>query len=176
MIQSLAATEPRGGDAGAVTAPLGNQGDEEADSENAFRGGLAPARSIRDAWPWFVLGACCLFLGDVMIRRIAFDFDWVGRAIKRMRGEQDSAAEVVTRLDALRKSKSQVDDDLEKRRASVRFEPTRVDSSADQVELSDVGQAKSTSTEKKADDTPPQSSYTERLLEAKRRARKDQDN
>jgi uncharacterized membrane protein/Mg-chelatase subunit ChlD len=176
LIESLAATEPRGGEAGAVTAPLEGQGDEESASANAFRGGLAPARSIRDVWPWFVLGDCCLFLGDVMIRRIAFDFGWIGKTIQRMRGENDSAAEVVTRLDALRKNKSQVDDDLEKRRASVRFEPTRVESSEDQVELSDIGKAKSMSIEKKPIDDPPQTSYTERLLEAKRRARKDKDN
>lgn len=183
LIESLAATQPRGGEVGVVTAPLENQGNlgsnsvqigsEEIDSANAFRGGLAPARSIRDVWPWFVLGACCLFLGDVMIRRIAFDFAWVGRTIKRMRGENDSAAEVVTRLDALRKNKSQVDEDLAKRRASVRFEPTRVESSEDQIELSEIGQSKSMTTEKKPADAPSPTSYTERLLEAKRRARKD---
>lgn len=179
LIESLAAAQPRGGEVGQVTAPLESGGrattdGENPDSGNAFRGGLAPARSIRDAWPWFVLGACCLFLGDVMIRRIAFDFSWVGRTIKRLRGENDSAADVVTRLDALRKNKSQIDEDLEKRRASVRFEPTRVESSADQVDLSEIGQAKPITPEKPAAETPPQTSYTERLLEAKRRARKDQ--
>ncbi|MCO8122458.1 VWA domain-containing protein [Stieleria sp. TO1_6] len=174
LIESLAATQPRGGQAGEVTAPLEDRSSEELVDANAFRGGLALARSIRDAWPWFVLGGCCLFLGDVMVRRIAFDMSWVGRTMKRLRGEKTSSAEVVTRLDALRKNKSQVDEDLEKRRASVRFEPTHVDASDDEFQLSDIGRSKpKSSTAEKPAETPPQSSYTERLLEAKRRARKD---
>ncbi|WP_147872798.1 VWA domain-containing protein [Stieleria maiorica] len=173
LIESLAATEPRGGTVGEVTAPLENRASEELVETDVFRGGLALARSIRDAWPWFVLGGCCLFLGDVMVRRIAFDFGWVGRTIKKMRGEKDSAAEVVTRLDALRKNKSQIDEGLEKRRAAVRFDPTRVEPSDDAVELSDVGKTKSTPAESKSVEAPKQTSYTERLLEAKRRARKD---
>lgn len=172
LIESLAATEPTGGDPGEVTVPLENQASEELLNTNAFRGGLALARSIRDAWPWFILGGCCLFLTDIMIRRIAFDFGWVARAIKKMRGEQDSAAEVVTRLDALRKNKSQIDENLEKRRASVRFEPTRVESADEDVQLSDLGSSSAKSTETKSTAAPEQTSYTERLLEAKRRARK----
>ncbi|OYP35042.1 VWA domain-containing protein [Rhodopirellula sp. MGV] len=177
LIESLASTEPDGGDLGQITPPLESVASEDLIATDPFRSGLALARSIRDAWPWFVLGACCLFLGDVMVRRIAFDFAWVGRTIKRLRGEDDTSAQAVTRLDALRKNKSQLDEDLEKRRASVRFEPTSVESSGDApVDLSDLGgtSGKPTLGGAKPDlkQTGP-SSYTERLLEAKKRARKE---
>lgn len=174
LIETLASTEPRGGIVGTVTPPLELQTSEELIDANAFRGGLALARSIRDAWPWFILGGCCLFLGDVMVRRIAFDFQWVGRAMKKLRGERDTSAEVVTRLDALRQSKSQLGEDLEKRRASVRFEPTRVETEED-VDLADLSAStsKPKPSETKSVAKPEQTSYTERLLEAKRRARKD---
>ncbi|MEO1528249.1 MAG: VWA domain-containing protein [Planctomycetota bacterium] len=174
LIESLATTEPRGGQAGEVTPPLEGIASEELVNANPFRGGLALARSIRDAWPWFVLGGCCLFLGDVMVRRIAFDFAWVTNTIKRMRGEKQ-ATEVVTRLDALKKNKEQLDSELEKRRASVRFEPTRLDSDApsETVDLGEIGETKSAPTMSSAPEKPKQQSYTERLLEAKKRARKD---
>ncbi|MCC9600829.1 VWA domain-containing protein [Stieleria sp. JC731] len=177
LIESLAATEPEGGDAGEITPPLESRASEDLIETDPFRGGLALARSIRDAWPWFVLGACCLFLGDVMVRRIAFDFAWVGRTVKRLRGEKEDSTEAVTRLDALRKNKSQLDEDLEKRRASVRFEPTSVTSDSDnQVDLSDLGGTSpkpKLGGDKPSSAKPAPSSYTERLLEAKKRARKD---
>ncbi|KAA5542243.1 VWA domain-containing protein [Roseiconus nitratireducens] len=173
LIESLAKTQPRGGAAGEVTPPLEQRPGAESVDSDPFRGGLALARSIRDAWPWFVLGGCCLFLGDVMIRRIALDFSWIGRLIRRLRGEKVDQSAAVTRLDALRKSKAQLGDDLEKRRASVRFEPTRVDGSDEPVDLADPGQPRKGSLPESPKDEPAPTSYTERLLEAKRRARKD---
>ncbi len=175
LIDSLAAVTPKGGQRGNVTVPLNVQPSDELINTNPYRGGLAFARSIRDAWPWFVLTGCCLFLCDVMVRRVAINFDWVGVAMKRLRGttsEKDIA--VTARLDALKKNKEVVDDSLQRRRASVRFEPTEVDNEADQVDLSDLNAP----TKKKLDATdkpdvkPDGPSYTERLLEAKRRANK----
>lgn len=140
---------------------------------NAFRGGLALARSIRDAWPWFVLAGCCLFLADVFIRRVAINFDFVGHALKKLRGI-DSGKDAVTtaRLDALRKNKESIGDSLEKRRANVRFEPTATDASSDDTDLTD--RPSSAAQEKAATETtePEGPSYTERLLEAKRKAKR----
>ncbi len=83
LIEALANVEPRGGEVGQVTAPLLDQPSEDLIDSNAFRGGLALAKSIRDAWPWFVLGGCCLFLGDVFVRRVAINFDWIGASLKQ---------------------------------------------------------------------------------------------
>ena len=175
LIKELASVTPAGGEAGLVTRPLGETDSSDSESNNAFRGGLALARSIRDAWPWFVLAACCLFLGDIFVRRVAINFDWVGAALKKLRGKPDDKESTVTaRLDALRKNKESVDKELQRRRTSVRFEPTQT---PDNESPFDAGSATGISTDKssQANDTPPEAegpSYTERLLEAKRKARK----
>ncbi len=174
LIQALASTQPRGGEMGQITSPLEVQPTEALIDSNAFRGGLALARSIRDAWPWFVLAGCCLFLGDVFVRRVAINFDWIGAAFKKIRGDtKEKNATVTARLDALKKHKESVDDSLEKRRASVRFEPTAVDPRED----IDLSARPTTVTSKPASSEQPSKpdegpSYTERLLEAKRRAKK----
>ena len=180
LIQALAAIQPRGGEAGQITPPLDDQPTDELIGTNAFRGGLALARSIRDAWPWFVLAGCGLFLGDVFVRRVAFNFDWIGTTISRIRGVQsEKDSEVTARLDALRKKKETLEDSLERRRASVRFEPAADDSSTDtdgwSAKLdsdrhgSDLNSASPTPETSSQPDGP---SYTERLLEAKRKARR----
>ncbi len=174
LMETLASIKPRGGAAGNLTPALGTQPSEELINTNAFRGGLALARSIRDAWPWFALGGCCLFLADVFTRRVAINFDWVGKSLKRLRGVDNEKGSVTTaRLDALRRNKESVGDSLEKRRASVRFEPTGADVRNDEIDLSDrpaTSPKGKSSVEKKAEPEGP--SYTERLLEAKRKAKK----
>ncbi|WP_345683652.1 VWA domain-containing protein [Novipirellula caenicola] len=173
LMESLAALKPRGGEPGEVTPPLENQLSESLVDTNAFRGGLALARSFRDVWPWFVLASCGLFLGDVFVRRVAINFDWIGRTVARMRGQkQDRDASVAARLDALQKSKESLGDSLERRRASVRFEPTEAEGTP--VDTSTISGPRS-ETKPIAEPKPESSgpSYTERLLEAKRRAKKD---
>ncbi len=175
LIDALANVAPAGGEAGQVTVPLEEKPSDELVETNAFRGGLALARSIRDAWPWFVLAACCMFLVDIFVRRVAINFNWIGATFKRLRGtSSEKDAKVTARLDALRKNKEAVDDSIEKRRASVRFEPTSVDAD-DQVDLSDIGAAAKpkpkAASQKSAEPEGP--SYTERLLEAKRKANRD---
>lgn len=176
LMQSLASLEPRGGQPGEILPSLDTSPSEELIDADTFRGGLPLARSIRDAWPWFVLVGCVLFLLDVFVRRVAINFDWVGAAMKRLRGlDQEKEATVTARLDALRRQKEAIDDSLEKRRASVRFEPTAERSEGVEddllgegpgikIKLSDEARDESSST-----DGP---TYTERLLEAKRKARK----
>ncbi|QDT10627.1 VWA domain-containing protein [Stieleria marina] len=175
LIDSLASVIPKGGEAGRVTVPLDDKATEELVDTNSFRGGLALARSIRDAWPWFVLTGCCLFLADVMVRRVAINFNWVGVAMKRLRGDTSENDAVVTaRLDALKKNKEAVDESLQRRRASVRFEPTEVDPDAAEIDLSNPASAPRSqpTAASKPDSQPDGPSYTERLLEAKRRAKK----
>jgi uncharacterized membrane protein/Mg-chelatase subunit ChlD len=173
LMQALASIEPRGGEPGQLNPALGVQPSEDLIDTNAFRGGLALARSIRDAWPWFVLAACCLFLADVFVRRVAVNFNFIGYALKKMRGV-DSGKDAITtaRLDALRKNKESVGDSLEKRRASVRFEPTAVEVSDDDGDLSDMPTTKSQQEPPAESAEPEGPSYTERLLEAKRRAKR----
>jgi uncharacterized membrane protein/Mg-chelatase subunit ChlD len=174
LIEALAMVEPRGGQPGVVTPPLGIQPSEDLINSNAFRGGLALAKSIRDAWPWFVLTGCGLFLADVFVRRVAVNTHWITAALKKMGGaDNEKDATVTARLDALRKNKEALDDSLQRRRASVRFEPTAIDAGAEPVDLGDAptpARRPADKSDEKEQDTGP--SYTERLLEAKRRAKK----
>ncbi|TWU05839.1 VWA domain-containing protein [Stieleria varia] len=179
LIESLAKTQPAGGEAGAVAPALETEPTEDLVDTNTFRGGLALARSIKDAWPWFLLTGCCIFLADVFVRRVAINFDWVGNAMRKLRGKtSEKDAAVTARLDALRKNKEALDDSLEKRRASVRFEPTASDNSTDDVQIgtSGTGDRSATKSDAATPDAPAKDaggSYTERLLAAKRKARKD---
>ncbi|WP_391540431.1 VWA domain-containing protein [Rubripirellula lacrimiformis] len=176
LIESLASTTPRGGQAGQVTVPLGTQPSEDLINSDPFRGGLPLARSIRDAWPWFVLAGCCMFLGDVFVRRVSIRFDWIGKKLKALGGKDSQKdAAVTARLDALRKNKDSVDASLQKRRASVRFEPSQDSNAAPEI---DLGSPSAPNAAKSAGPAKPEipdgPSYTERLLEAKRKAKKDQ--
>lgn len=178
LISELASVKPAGGEIGEVTAPLGVTANESAENQNAFRGGLALARSIRDAWPWFVLAGCCLFLGDIFVRRVAINFDWIGVALKKMRGKSEEKESTTTaRLDALRKNKDLLEEELQRRRTSVRFEPTQssVDTESNErsVTFSDDEQTIANGKSNSISPEPEGPSYTERLLAAKRKARKD---
>ncbi len=176
LISELASVTPAGGETGQVTAPLGVSPDESSENRNAFRGGLALARSIRDAWPWFVLAGCCLFLGDIFVRRVAINFDWITVALKKLSGKNENNESATTaRLDALKKNKELVDEELQRRRTSLRFEPTQM---PDGTETNDWNagmedRSKTTAASKNMAPEPEESSYTERLLAAKRKARQE---
>ena len=176
LISELASVKPAGGEIGEVTAPLGVTANESAENQNAFRGGLALARSIRDAWPWFVLAGCCLFLGDIFVRRVAINFDWIGVALKKIRGKSEEKESMTTaRLDALRKNKDLMDEELQRRRTSVRFEPTQpsIDTESNERIATFSDDEQTIAKSKSISPEPEGPSYTERLLAAKRKARKD---
>jgi len=174
LMEALAQTQPRRGRRGQITPPLTAETDRSLEVD-PFRGGLAWARRMRDAWPWFVLAACLLFLADVFIRRVAVNFKWMTAARKRMRGADGKQDTTVTaRLDALRKQKQQVGDSLEKRRASVRFEPSAASLDDEEVDFAGRSERAATPSSAAVENEPEADlpSYTERLLEAKRKARK----
>ena len=89
--------------------------------------------------------------------------------------DMDEAARLNLDLGITYLQQGKLEDSLEKRRASVRFEPTAVDTSAaDEVDLDNVS-ASSAKTKPAAEAPkaePEGPSYTERLLEAKRKAKK----
>lgn len=176
LLESLAELKPRGGEPGAVTPPLEPGTMDQVLGLDTFRRGLALARNIRDAWPWFVLAGCLAFLGDVFVRRVALDFSWIGSALAQLRGREDAAsAQSSERLERLRARKAEVGDELTKRRAATRFEPEASDADA---ELPDTGPASATAPrsaptgkESMGKVETEELSYTERLMAAKRRAR-----
>ena len=111
----------------------------------------------------------------MFVRRVAINFDWVAAGLQKLRGaENEKDVAVTARLDALKKNKAALDDSLERRRASVRFEPTATESQ-DRDEGDVLEERPSTSakpTPATGETTNEGPSYTERLLEAKRKAKK----
>ncbi len=178
LLRTLAAATPRGGEAGGGYPPLDATDPAiAAEGANPFRGGLASARSIRDIWPWAVLVGCCLFLGDVFVRRVAIGMGWVSTAWDAIFGGKQQSSEVAMRLDTLRATKSRVSDSLQ--RGSARYEPLPGSSASSPSELEQLPPTSGAPSASGAGTTgglaKPQAeekSYTERLLEAKRRARK----
>jgi Mg-chelatase subunit ChlD len=187
LLQTLAGSKPQGGDAGLVFAPLGDlggdqggdQGIEEPLKQNPFREGLGKAGAIQDVWPWLVLIGCCLFLGDVFIRRVAVGMGWAYSAWDAIRGKAGDPVPVA-RLDSLLKSKERLNSQLERDRAATKFEfeanaTTPTTDSAQKprpavvLEPRSTEQTPVTGANSASENTV---SYTERLLEAKRKAKK----
>lgn len=178
LLQALADTDPVGGQPGQLTEPLEKSNLAQLTDHPAFRSGLAHARSIKDVWPLFVLVGCCIFLGDVFIRRVAIDFRWLGRLLAFRRSTASEAEnEQTTRMAALRSRKAAIGDEIDRRRSATRFESS-TEYVAPSQRPSDASQASASPTPGTPASLEPQKeqkTYTERLLEAKRAARRKQD-
>jgi len=178
LMAQLASLRPEGGQPGEVTVPLGEQVSEELLASDAFRGGLPLARRIRDAWPWFVLIAAALFFTDILIRRIAIRFDFLKTWWDALMGNRQPELATVARLDQLRQQKQAATASGAARRSDTRFEPTSIP--VDRDDDSGLSNARNITKPDSLNDPSggtqdsgaEQPSYTERLLEAKRRARK----
>jgi uncharacterized membrane protein len=189
LLKHLAGLTPKGGEAGRVIeGEMALERFKKLLAVDTFRPTLAKAKSHQDLWPLLVLLAGCVFFGDVFIRRVAVHFYWIGPALRWLwrrilRRPREEVAD--PRLDRLRSRKAAVADEIDERRAAVRFEPQFPAAGAaparDLAEvLQDAGGA--------APPAPPPpvsqpsltagqeaQSYTARLLEAKKKARRDQD-
>ena len=86
---------------------------------------MIPPRGFQDLWPNLLWLACCLFLGDVAIRRVAPDIDRMKRVVRdgweRLRGRE--VAPPTEYMEKLRSRKAEVTDQLDRSRAATRFEP-----------------------------------------------------
>ncbi|MCO6046861.1 VWA domain-containing protein [Aeoliella sp. ICT_H6.2] len=180
LLETIAGLEPRGGVAGQLVggATPGNL-DQTAEqlasgASNPFRRDLRQATAVDSIWPWLVMAAACLFVGDVGVRRVRFDLaalfglasDKAGSLLGR-RNTNDSPA-TITRLQS---RKQRLREELASRRAA-----------AEEIDAPPVEQfqapappvpptttpATTLSTDESSD--PPPESYTERLLKAKRDA------
>lgn len=84
-----------------------------------------PPRSFKPIWPWLLWFACCTFLLDVAVRRIAPDFERLGRnaadAWKKLRGREVAPRDEY--MEKLRSRKAEVGEQIDRGRAATRFEP-----------------------------------------------------
>ena len=172
LIRTLAATVPAGGAPGVVRPPL-TRTSAAPDSDNAdaatidpFRSDLPPARDIRDVWPWVLLLACGLFLADIAVRRIAPPTDRLVAFLNRLRRKKTAPVEPA-RLDQLREAKRRAADETSAAKAGARFDPT---TAPDPKPATPTGEEEpAVAPEKPAAE---ETSYTSRLLDAKRRSTK----
>ena len=127
LLRSLAAIKPKGGQPGLVLSePQSPHQLDDALQTNVFRHDLLHAASRQDSWHLLVFAAGCLFLFDVFNRRVIVSFAWLGAMTRRLRGYLTGGRprqEVATSLERLQARKSQVDKQLDDRRAAARFEP-----------------------------------------------------
>ena len=179
-LTSLAALEPAGGEPGQVAEGLLNPaGWETLLALNPFRPDLPRSASATDIWPLLVLLAACLFLADVFIRRVNVSFAWVPVYAGVARDfvlRRERAAEPDARMERLRSLKAEMTEEVDRQRASVRFEP---EPDADIDTNATLG---GDASRKKAPPPPPSSggtaqpkqeeeTYMDRLLKAKKQAR-----
>ncbi len=183
LLESLAARKPVGGVAGNLSASLEKDSLKEVLGVDTYRKGLPPAKSLKDIWPLAVLVGATMFFADVFVRRVALDVGLPLRmlAAKLRRRRDDSKAidaEQKNRLDRLRSSKNIVGDDLQKQRASTQFEPDPDVSSPATAAEDAFGLGASKTSHPDALPKKPsmgveeEQSYTSRLLDAKRKAKK----
>jgi uncharacterized membrane protein/Mg-chelatase subunit ChlD len=81
--------------------------------------GLINPLSLAPLWPALLWLAACLFLGDVAVRRIAIDLDWIKLTIanewRKLRGEEPAAASDY--MDKLKSRKAEVGEQLDRSRS-----------------------------------------------------------
>ena len=185
VLESLASFEPRGGEVGKVTdVSLKKTAMNELLEFNTFRPTLTSAISIQDIWPLLVTLCGAVFFGDVLVRRVAISFDWVGHSwrwlmAKLTRSEQEISTSSMSRLQS---RKAEIEKDIESKRAAVKFAPDKPGGSiSGKQQLEDVIASeieKTPAALPKIDrsvDQEDETSFTQRLLDAKKKARKDQD-
>ena len=197
LLQELASSQPRGGEPGKLLPMFDGQNLEVLLESDPFREGLESVRSAQDAWPWFVLIGCCLFLGDVMVRRIDFGLERLGILVNRLRRRTVDTSQPVQRLDRLARAKGQVTTDLQRYRQTAagglanaidqELQPNtsripgdsriagdqRSDMFSDREISADRSVSRGGNASLSSHGGSPEMSYTERLLEAKRRAKKE---
>jgi hypothetical protein len=186
LLKSIAALPAKGGEPGKLLPPLPegpidkNKVDQVLKEQLAidpYRRDLPQAVSRQDIWPWLVLAACAAFFGDVFVRRVQINLQWLVPIWTRLldivlrRERLVAAPETMSRL---RSRKAEVDRTIESRRAATRFEPDAaipVDPNAiesAEARTTAAATAQTAPTTKPVAEDEADDSYTSRLLKAKK--------
>jgi uncharacterized membrane protein len=185
LLEQLSERKPTGGASGLLSDPLEADSMKELLGQDSYRKGLPPAKSLQDIWPIAVLIGATLFFADVFVRRVALDLGLPLRMLAarlRGRGESASDTERRERLDRLRSSKSNVGEDLDRQKATLQFEEqidnvaATTTNAADAFGVQDKSKLDPSDFQTKAPtlQSDEEQSYTSRLLDAKRKAKKNQ--
>ncbi|TWU35754.1 von Willebrand factor type A domain protein [Novipirellula aureliae] len=131
----------------AEIVPLVDASTDKPISINPFRRGLPAIQTIRDNWPTMVVLGCCVFFADCLVRRIAFQFNWINRFWTPF-NRQPPETDRIQRLDALQHAKREATTERSTKGFVTQF-------NEEEVEVEEEAEL----------------TYSERLLQAKRRAR-----
>ena len=184
LLKSLASMSAKDGPAGVlVETGLDLSQPENLADANPFRRDLQQAISNQSIWPWVIMVGSCLFFADVFVRRVQINFQWLWPLLARVGDvllRRDRAEPQPQTMGRLQSRKREIQAQIEQRRAATRFEadedPTAVANAADAVQQASAPTPPSRP--QKTDEAPEQAegeTYTERLLKAKRQARRDID-
>lgn len=197
LLDSLSSLKPKSGQEGELLEGYLGGADENGNSipdgidellsTNTFRPTLTNAKSVQSMWPLLLLLCGTVFFLDVFVRRVAVQTDPMKNAIRSawrsvFPKEEEQQVSSMARLQT---RKAEIDKKYEERRAATRFEPQpdSDENRSGKQQLEDV----LNSEHRKEQQPPPvarpnpkleeeqQSSYTSRLLDAKRRAQKNKD-
>lgn len=182
LLQQLANQTPKGGSEGQLYPTLEADTLNEVLAVDTYRPGVPPAKSLQDVWPIAILVGSALFFADVFVRRVALDLGapirWLAMRLRRSR-TTDADERRQRSLERLRSSKSNVSDELERQRAAVSLEIPEVsptsESNTTQFGKVDTSVSSTTPPAQKGPaslGSEEEASYTSRLLEAKRQAKK----
>jgi len=183
LLGQLAQLEPAGGKPGALLAPIDSLGDVEPLLDvNTYRHDLAKAFSSQDIWFVVILLAACLLFFDVFVRRVQVSFAWVpalaGRVQVALFGQSQEVTQVET-IDRLRSRKAQVGTQVDQLKATARFEAPEGATDDAPIDLAtpelETLEQKSPTPGLADQSEPEEESYTSRLLKAKKKAWKDQE-
>src|SRR5262249_11953560 len=149
---------------------------------------LEPPRSFTDLWPNLLFLACCLFLGDVAVRRVAPDFarmrSQIARGWQKLRGRE--VAPPTDYMEKLKGRKAEVTEQIERTRSATRFEapPVFINPTTDAPPVDEPRLMGQSPTAEAAGPAAPKAarpgmapdakgpkpeSYTDRLLKAKQK-------
>lgn len=178
LLRTLAELAPTGSPSGTlVVGGLDITVAEQVEAENPFRRDLPPAISNQSIWPWLIVSGCCIFFGDVFVRRVQINFLWLtaflARLLDRVLNRQREAP-VLETIGRLRSKKQEIGHQIERQRSASRFAGSIESPPASAPATESVPKKKPTQSFQQPE-SPAAESYTERLLKAKREVWKDRD-
>lgn len=178
LLRTLAELAPTGSPPGTLVAGgLDITVAEQVEEENPFRRDLPPAISNQSIWPWLIVIGCCIFFGDVFVRRVQINFLWLtaflARLLDRVLNRQREAP-VLETIGRLRSKKQEIGHQIERQRSASRFAGSTESPPASAPATESVPKKKPTQSSQQPESPAPES-YTERLLKAKREVWKDRD-
>jgi uncharacterized membrane protein/Mg-chelatase subunit ChlD len=163
---------------------------------NPFRRDLPPAVATQSIWPWLLVVGSCLFWGDVFVRRVQLNFQWLTPVLTRLGDRllrRQTAVPVPETMSRLRSRKEAVGAEIDSRKAAARFPvegpattggqpPSPADqisggtTQGDRTQPPATPRAPAGSGDAEKEAAPPEGgSYTERLLQAKKKVWTDRD-